>query len=447
MGGIFPNALHVARREYRIRVDGRTFKITTALLALAALVLVLLPTILTAVGAGRPPKIAVASAGADLTVDPVQIVQGVLTAATSGSGSGSGNGGSDGANEGSEDEAPTVSSTDDPDAARTEVQDGDLDGLLIITRSDGGELAFEYVTKAGPTSQTRILVEQAATSLAVNERLDESGIAPEERAALFAPADFSTVNPDPSESERDSETFGQRLLIAYAVVILTFMAVMTYGNWVAQSVAEEKSSRVMELLITAATPRQLLTGKILGTGAAGLTQYAAILVALVVGFLISGRVAALLGVEGSAIPELPALDPLGVVAFSLFFLGGFVLYSTLYAAAGSMVSRLEDVQQAAGPLMFVAMAGYFASFAALGAPDASWVAILSIIPFFSPYIMPARMLLADPTMLEIGLALLLLLLTIAGAIWLAARVYSAGVLLYGQRLGWRNVLRATRVSR
>jgi hypothetical protein len=76
MGGIFPNALHVARREYRIRVDGRTFKITTALLALAALVLVLLPTILTAVGAGRPPKIAVASAGADLTVDPVQIAQG-----------------------------------------------------------------------------------------------------------------------------------------------------------------------------------------------------------------------------------------------------------------------------------------------------------------------------------------------------------------------------------
>ena len=203
----------------------------------------------------------------------------------------------------------------------------------------------------------------------------------------------------------------------------------------------------MELLITAASPRQLLTGKILGTGAAGLTQYAAILLAVVVGFMISGSVASMLGVEASAVPELPELNVLGIAALSGFFLGGFVLYSTLYAAAGSMVSRLEDVQQAAAPLMFLAMAGYFSSFAALSAPDANWVGIASLVPFFSPYLMPVRMLLADPTQLEIGIALLVLLLTILGAIWVASRIYSAGVLLYGQRLGWRNVLRATRVAR
>ena len=434
MSGIFPNALHVARREYLIRVRGRAFAITTGLLALAVLLLVLLPTILTAIGIDKPPRIAIAASEAQLDADPVPIFTAVLTAA------GDPNGG------GASDEAPSVSSTTDIDGSRAKVEAGDLDGLLIISRTDDDELAFEYVTKAGPTSQTRILVEQAASSLAIGERLEAAGIPPGERAAIFAPPSFTAVPPDPSDAS-DAEHFGRNLVIAYILVILTFMAVITYGNWVAQSVAEEKSSRVMELLITAATPRQLLTGKILGTGAAGLTQYAAILLAVVVGFLVSGSAAAMLGVEPGAAPELPELNVLGIAALSGFFLGGFILYSTLYAAAGSMVSRLEDVQQAAAPLMFLAMAGYFSSFAALGAPDADWVGIASLVPFFSPYLMPVRMLLADPTQLEIGIALVVLLLTILGAIWVASRIYSAGVLLYGQRLGWRNVLRATRVSR
>lgn len=136
-----------------------------------------------------------------------------------------------------------------------------------------------------------------------------------------------------------------------------------------------------------------------------------------------------------------------IVSFGAFFLLGFILYSTLYAAAGSTVSRIEDVQQAVGPLMFLAMGGYFASFAALNDPDAGWVGILSIIPFFSPYVMPARMLLTDPSTSEIGLAIALLIVAVVVAIWIASRIYSAGVLLYGQRVGIRAVLRASRVAR
>ena len=84
-----------------------------------------------------------------------------------------------------------------------------------------------------------------------------------------------------------------------------------------------------------------------------------------------------------------------VLSFGAFFLLGFLLYATLYAAAGSMVSRIEDVQQAAGPLIFLAMGGYFAAFTGLNDPDAAWVGVLSIVPFFSPYLMPARMLLTS----------------------------------------------------
>ena len=310
---------------------------------------------------------------------------------------------------------------DDPDAAREEVREGDLDGLLLVTRGQDGDLAFEYVSGDGPVNQTRLLITQAASALAISDRLERAGISAGESAELFAPPDFTATAADPDDV-RNEEDFGGAYILAYAVVILTFMAILTYGNWVAQSVAEEKSGRVMELLITAATPRQLLTGKVLGTGAAGLTQYAAIVGAVVVGLIANGPVSEQLGVTGSLPIQLPELEPLMILSFGVFFLLGFILYSTLYAAAGSMVSRIEDVQQAVGPLMFLAMGGYFASFGALNDPDAGWVGILSVIPFFSPYVMPARMLLTNPSPGEIGLAIALLIVTVVVAIWIASRI-------------------------
>jgi ABC-2 type transport system permease protein len=341
---------------------------------------------------------------------------------------------------------PRVTRAEDPDVAAQAVRDGELDGLLTITRDDDGELAYEYLGSASPTNQTRLIVTAFAQELTIADRLARAGIGPQETADIFEPPAFTATPIDPDDPS-DADDFGGAFILAYAVVILTFMAILTYGNWVAQSVAEEKSGRVMELLITAATPRQLLIGKVLGTGAAGLTQYLAIVLAAVIGFLANGPVADALGVTGQSPISLPDLDPAILLAFSAFFLLGFILYSTLYAAAGSMVSRIEDVQQAVGPLIFLAMAGYFASFTGLNDPDAGWVGVLSLVPFFSPYLMPARMLLTSVDIAEVLLALALLAVALAAALWLASRIYSAGVLLYGQRVSLRNVWRATRVSR
>ncbi len=436
-GGLLPNALHVARREYHVRVRGRAFLITTVLLALAIAGVTLLPTILGAIGVADPPRVAVDVRADDLSTDPVLEVQAALLLAEDPSGDPSAPPGADRAQ---------VTRTTDPDAAAQEVRDGELDALLTIDRGADGDLTFEYLGSSSPTNQTRFLVTQAATAIAIGERLEQAGVDAAQSAALFRPPDFTAVAVDPDDP-RNAEDFGGAFILAYAVVILTFMAILTYGNWVAQSVAEEKSGRVMELLITAATPRQLLTGKVLGSGAAGLTQYLAIVVAAVVGFLANGPISAALGVGAEAPFSLPAIGPLTLLAFAAFFLLGFILYATLYAAAGSMVSRIEDVQQAVGPLIFLAMAGYFASFTALNDPEASWVAVLSMVPFFSPYLMPARMLLTSVNPGEVLVALVLLVATLAAAIWLASRVYSAGVLMYGQRVGIRTIWRATRVSR
>ena len=435
MSGLFPNVLHVARREYLVRVRGRAFVITTALLAIAVIAVIFIPTILAAAGVADPPKVAVVVEADDLQADPVVAIQTALLIGTDATADGGG----------AADRAEVIRA-DDAEQAAQAVRDGEYNALLTIARDAEGDLAFEYVGSASPTNETRLLVTAAATSLAIGERLDREGITPEQSAEIFEPPVFVAVPIDPDDV-RDEEDFGGAYILAYAVVILTFMAILTYGNWVAQSVAEEKSNRVMELLITAATPRQLLVGKVLGTGAAGLSQYVVIVAAAAIGYLASGPISEALGISGQAPITLPNLEPSLIVSFGAFFLLGFLLYATLYAAAGSMVSRVEDAQQAAGPLIFLAIAGYFAAFTGLNDPDAQWVVVLSVIPFFSPYLMPARMLLTTPSAGEIVLALVLLVITVALALAIAARIYSAGVLLYGQRLGLRSIWRATRVAR
>ena len=412
---------------------GRAFVITTVLLAVAVIGVIFVPTILAAAGVAEPPEVAVVVETDDLRTDPVVAIQTALLIGPGGNGE-------------SGEEPARVVRADDAEEAAQAVRDGEYDALLTIARAENGDLAFEYLGSASPTNQTRLLVTAAATSLAIGDRLDREGIPPEQRAELFAPPDFIAVPIDPDDA-RDEEDFGGAFILAYAIVILTFMGILTYGNWVAQSVAEEKSGRVMELLITAATPRQLLVGKVFGTGAAGLTQYLAIAIAAVIGYLVSGPVSEAMGLGGQAPITLPDLDPTMIVWFGAFFLLGFLLYATLYAAAGSMVSRVEDAQQAAGPLIFLAVGGYLAAFAGLNEPDAQWVVVLSVIPFFSPYLMPARMLLTTPSAGEVALALVLLVVTVAAALWMASRIYSAGVLLYGQRVGLRSVWRATRVAR
>ena len=227
-----------------------------------------------------------------------------------------------------------------------------------------------------------------------------------------------------------------------------FMAIITYGQWVATSVAEEKASRVMELLITAATPRQLLLGKVMGAGGAGLIQYVAIVGAALLGLLLVGPLNQLInGESGGEPPDLSALSIGVLLVVGLFFVGGFGLYSTLYAALGSTASRQEEVQNITGPMIIVGVAGYLISFAALNAPDADWVKVLSFVPFFSPYLIPTRMVMGEIAPWEIGLAFMLLVAGALAALWVAARIYSAGVLLYGQKAGLRNVWRAVRVNR
>ena len=429
MTNLFPNAWHVARREYFQRVRTRTFLIVTGVLALVGLAIALLPIGIRLIAGDEGTQVGISVQDAALDGDAARVLQSVLAA-------NAGEGGT----------TYEVRSVDDEDEGRSLVRDGELDGLVTVTRASDDELSFTFFTDAGPTSQTLFAIRSATTQISIGDRLERAGVDPSQASDIFAPTPFDIEAVDPEATDPE-ELYGPKYIVAMALVILTFMAVITYGTWVATSVAEEKSSRVMELLITAATPRQLLAGKVIGNGAAGLTQYLAVAGAAGVGLLLQGAIAERVFGEAGSI-DLQGIDLSVLVPFGLLFIPGFLLYCTLYAGFGSMASRQEDVTQVTGPMLFIGMGGYFASFIAINTPDETWVKVLSLVPFFSPYLLPARHVLtgnvAPWEWLAAGILMLAFLLV---ALWLAGRIYSAGVLLYGQRSNLRSVWRAVRVDR
>src|SRR6476620_11931784 len=190
----------------------------------------------------------------------------------------------------------------------------------------------------------------------------------------------------------------------------------------------------MELLVSAASPRQLVIGKALGIGLAGATQYVLVLVPAILTLLIESQLAtALLGPSAGISPSLKALSPALLLAFGVYYVLGFALYSLVYAAAGSLVSRPEDLQIIALPLSLIAIVGYFQAVLALSGGTAGFIRFASYVPFWSPFVMLTRLSIGRVEAWEVVLSFWLLIAAIGIVGVIAVRIYSAGVLLYGQR--------------
>ncbi len=434
------NVIAVARREFTVRVRTRSFRIGSAMLILGVLVLAFVPVIVRYLDRGDTERIGLHVAAPGFTVDAGATLDTLLNGSTPNA-------------DPAKSPAYEIVAAPDLATARTDIREGRLAAVLAIERAADGDLAFAYYAEdpngigAGRTSA---IIRQAANALAIADRMDRLGIAPADQSALFAPADFALEPADPGKATATESDEAASYLLGFGMTILIFMMVILYGNWVAMSVVEEKSSRVMEVILNAATPFQLLSGKVLGVGAVALVQYGAILVAGTLALVLQGPVSNLVLGEAGGDVSLPQ----GLTAGMLLLLGvygvlGFLLYAVLYAAAGSLVSRQEDVNQAVLPMTLVSTAGYLvAVYTATGLFDLreSWLAVLAQIPFFSPFMMLSRVTAGEVALWEIFLSIALLAVSIVGALWVAARIYAAGVLLYGQRPGLRSIWRVVRAG-
>jgi ABC-2 type transport system permease protein len=433
------NIIAVARREFEVRVRTRSFVFGTVLLVIGVVAIALLPVIVQAVEGSSSTRVAVVAPTESLGQRASLTITSLLNTSVVGS---------------SDEDTPdfVVTLVEDLGAARTGVLDGSYSAVLGMERpTDGGELVFTLYTNDTATGRTAGLLQQGANAIAIGDRLDRLGVAPADQASLFAPAEFDVQWPDPERTDPIRETaaaaVGQDML-AFGMTILIFMIIIMYGNWIAMSVVEEKSSRVMEVVLNAATPFQLLAGKVFGVGAVAFIQYAAVVAAGVVAILAQGAVASIVlgeAATGISLPE--GLTPGLLLMFGVYGVAGFLLYASLYAAAGSLVSRQEDVNAAVMPMTLVSTAGYIVGvYAAMGLLDirAGWIVVLTQVPFLSPFMMLGRAATGIAEPWEIALSLVLLVVTIGAAIWVASRIYAAGVLLYGQRPGARAVWRLLR---
>ena len=359
----------VARREYTVRVRTRSFVIGTVFLILAVLAIAFAPIIVRRIDQTYQQRIAVHIAAADLQGDPVATLTALLNASTD-----------TGATE-SSDTTPdfVVSIVPELAAARQAVGDGEYAAALEIGRTTAGDVDFTLYTNDNATGRTAALIRQASTAIAIGDRLARAGVEPAEQAGLFAPATFGVEWPDPARSgpTRGTNEMAQQDMLSFGMTILIFLMIVMYGTWVATSVVEEKSSRVMEVILNAATPFQLLAGKVLGVGAIALTQYVALLAAGAAALVAQGPVAtAILGETGGS-AAIPAGLTLGfLVLFGIYGALGFLLFAVLYAAAGSLVSRQEDVNAIVMPMTLFATAGYMVGvYAAMGLLDikAGWM--------------------------------------------------------------------------
>jgi ABC-2 type transport system permease protein len=429
---LWPNAWYIAVREYRSRVRTRSFVVGTVLLAVIAFATTQLPVLIDYTSSTIQTQVAVVVQATGMPPDSLALFGGQLNGQPADPNA----------------HLPFVISwlaAGDEASAQKDLEAGKYDALLIVTRDAAtNDLGFTLRTDSPADGRAVVGIKTALVSLEIEDRLYRAGTSTDALRASF-PFSVMPVSGASAAPKNISQEVSASLL-STGLIVLIFMAIITYGVWVAMSVAEEKGSRVMELMLNATTPIQMLAGKVIGNGGAGLTQYGAILGAVLAGLLAQGPIhKAVLGTEAGT--SFGGLSPAVLAAFVVLFILGFVLYSLLYAALGSMVSRQEDVQSATSPLMMVIMVGYFMSVFAVQAIDASWVKIASLVPFFSPYVMLARVSTGHVEPWEFALAVLLLIATIAVALFVAARIYSAGVLLYGQRLSLREVLKAARVSR
>jgi ABC-2 type transport system permease protein len=322
-----------------------------------------------------------------------------------------------------------------------------LDGFLLLTDAvvDDGRAEYRGSNVTSPTDMRTLQV--TLRGAVFSERLRREGVEPGVVSRAQIPVDLATVNI--RHGKVTGESGQASFFLAYVMWFLLYMAILLYGVQVMGSVVEEKTSRVVEVLVSSLKPFHLLAGKVVGVGAVGLLQ-----MGIWVGFgkLVLDRRAELAGLLGGGseataalasmpFPEVPVAT---VVIFLSYFLLGFFLYAAMFAAVAAMVNSESEARQAQTPVVMLLVIPTVLMIGILNNPDGSMALALSMIPFTSPIAMPVRWAAAGVPGVQVLGSIALLAATVLAITWVAARVYRVGILMYGKKPGIRELVRWVR---
>ncbi len=310
----------------------------------------------------------------------------------------------------------------------SKVRAGSLDGYLWIPRDVLSGADVHFVTRSATIFTQMSAIDGAVKNAVLLKRFQERGLGAQDVKQLLREVNVQVIRITRHGQSRER---GQTLVVAYVMAILLYVLLVVYGVNTMRSVMEEKTTRVMEVLLSCVRPAQLMAGKILGVAAAATTQlgiWAACTAALGAYAFTMART------TSPGLSNFHLHIPAALLGYMLlYFIGGYFLYSSLYAAVGAMVSAEQDAQQLQMPVTMLLLASYLVFFVVVQNPNSTLSIVLSFIPFFSPILMIMRIALGVAPAWQIAVSLVLLAATVVGAVYVSARIYRVGVLMYGKR--------------
>jgi ABC-2 type transport system permease protein len=312
-------------------------------------------------------------------------------------------------------------------------------GYLVI---DNETIAGEQIRYAGRNATSMGDMERLRTTVRETllwERLRRAGVdSARVHELTFMPL---RMNADRITDEGRGGSGAVSIIFAAVVAFLLYMSIVLYGQNVLRGVLEEKTTRVAEVVVSSVPARTLLAGKVIGVGAVGLTQQIIWVIASVAMFKLRQPILRAMGVETNVAFALPGISINLAVLLLVFFLLGFTFYAAMYAAVGSSVNTEQEAQQAVQPMIIMLVATAIFINPILMNPTSRLATVMSLVPFSSPIIMPLRLSLGSVAWYEIALSLVGLIASCVLAVWLAARIYRVGLLMYGKKPSLREMAR------
>ena len=317
----------------------------------------------------------------------------------------------------------------------SKIINGEIDAYLIIPPNfDSPDAKFEFRSRKAGDFITNESFKDALNGAVRSQRLADANISEQRLEELSRDVELDVKAVDETGAEKDSDGV---MIASFIIGLMIYITLAIYGQAIMGAVVEEKETRIAEILFSSASPFQLMMGKLVGVGLAGLTQLAIWIATAVV---LIGVLASQVGFT-EIVGSIPTITPVMIVYFLIFFLLGFFIYASIFALIGSMVTTVQEGGQFAFPPIMILLIGFYFSFAVIRDPNSDLSFWVSIAPFFAPITMPVRILAETPPLWQIGLSFLVNGLAIAGLVWLAGRVYRVGMLMYGKRATIPEVLK------
>jgi ABC-2 type transport system permease protein len=333
----------------------------------------------------------------------------------------------------------------DPAAQRAaldrRVLEGGIDAWIWIGRERLADDTVEYHAESVSNVITQGVIAEAVEREVAAMRLADAGFDPEQVGELTRPVRLATVRITPEGSREETGEAG--FFLAYGMFFMLYLVLMIWGQQVLTGVLEEKSSRIVEVIMSAARPFDLMMGKLTGIGLAGLTQLTVWLACLAA--LSAPGVAGLLAASPEGL-TLPGLTLPAALNFLGFFVLGYFLFASLFAAVGAAFNNVQEAQHFTGiPIAFL-VAPIVVIFPVINDPDSTLATVVSLIPLFTPVVMPVRIAVKMPPVWEVALAYLLTAATVVALVWLCARIYRVGILMHGKKPTLAEIVRWVRYA-